>query len=426
MKQTLRPPKPAPVEQISLPEAEHLVLPNGTTLHLLPAEGYDVVRVSFVFRAGTVHQRRPFAASATANLLAEGNARIKGSEIAERLDFLGSYYDVSIDRDCVYLNFASLSRFFPQTLATAAEILLRPGFPEDELRTYCAKRRHELTVERTKVETEAREAFARGLFGPDHPYGVSYPAECYDSLGREDLTEHYRRLYTADNGFVVCSGRIGTTERTALADLAAQLPRGERAEASFPSAHPTRETRIAHPGAVQSSIRVGRLLFPRQHPDFVGMQVVAALLGGYFGSRLMRTLREERGYTYGISAAMLNFERAGYFALATQVGREVTEDALRLIYDEIERLRTEPVPEEELALVRHILSGEMLRILDGPFGIADATIENILCGTDNAIVAENLRRIRRTTPDEVQRLAVRYLQPEELVTVVVGDFASRD
>ncbi len=420
-----RQPEPEPVEEITLPEAERMLLPNGSTLYLLPADEYGVVRVSFVFRAGTVHQKSPFAASATANLLAEGNGRITGDEIAERLDFYGSYYDVSIDRDFVYLNFASLARFFPQTLETAAEILLRPAFPEKELRTYCTKRRQELIVERAKVETEAREAFARSLFGAEHPYGLSYPAEAYDSLTREALAEHYRRLYTAGNGFAVCSGRIGTDERRALADLASGLPRGERAEASFPPAASCPETRIGHKGAVQSSIRIGRLLFPRQHPDFVGMQVVAALLGGYFGSRLMRTLREERGYTYGVTAAMLNMEQAGYFALATQVGREVTEEALRLIYEEIERLRDEPVTEEELSLVQHILAGEMLRILDGPFGIADATIENILCGTDNGIIAENLRRIRATTPGEVQRLAERYLRREELVTVVAGDFGAR-
>mgnify|MGYP001053578769 CR=1 FL=1 len=137
-------------------------------------------------------------------------------------------------------------------------------------------------------------------------------------------------------------------------------------------------------------------------------------------STLMRNLREEHGYTYGVVAAMVNFERAGYFAVATQVGTDVARDALREIRAEIERLRTEPMPGEELELVKNMMTGEMMRILDGPFGIADVTIENILCGTDNGIIAENIRRIRNTTPDDVRRLAHKYLSGEELVTVVAG------
>ncbi len=412
-------------DHIDLTPAERVALPNGTALYLLPANEFEVLRVTFVFRAGTVHQRVPFAASATANLLTEGSDRFTAREIAEQLDYYGSYYDVSTDRDFVYLSFASLTRYFRETLTTAAEILLRPAFPEPELRTYCAKRRQELAIERTKVETEAREAFGRCLFGAEHPYGVSSPTEAYDSLTRGDVGAHYRRLYTAENCFVVCSGHIGAAERDAVAELAGRLPRGTRAEVRFPAPQTTHEARIAHAGAVQSSIRIGRLLFPRQHPDFLGMQVVAALLGGYFGSRLMRSLREERGYTYGVSAAMVNFEHEGYFALATQVGTEVTQQALELIYAEIERVRTEPAEAAELALVQNILAGEMMRILDGPFGIADATIENILCGADNTVIAENLRRIRAITPAEVQRLAALYLRREDLVTVVAGDLSGR-
>ena len=150
------------------------------------------------------------------------------------------------------------------------------------------------------------------------------------------------------------------------------------------------------------------------------MQVVAMLLGGYFGSRLMQNLREANGFTYGVVAAMVNLEREGYLAVATQVARDATEQALAEIYREIERLRTEPVAEEELSLVRNMMTGEMMRILDGPFGIADVTIENILCGRRNDVVSENLQRIRAITPAEVQRLAVKYLPREALVTVVAG------
>lgn len=416
----MRPPRITPSE-VDVQLAEKHTLPNGVALYTLASEDFEVLRFSFVFRAGSAVQTAPFSASAAANLLAEGSTEHSAQQIAEQLDYYGSWYDVNIDRDYAYISFATLSKFFDHTLAVAEEILLRPAFPEEELRTYAAKRRQRLAIDRTKVDVEAREAFVRALFGPRHPYGISSSEELYDSLTRRDVVEFYRRFYTAERCFVVCSGRIGDHELQALGDLAGRLPRGGVVEdPRFPAPETVHEVFVDHPAAVQSSLRLGRLLFPRQHPDFVGMQVVATALGGYFGSRLMQNLRERNGYTYGVVAAMVNFERAGYFAVATQVGTDVTRQALGEIYREIELLRTEAMPEEELALVKNMMTGEMMRILDGPFGIADVTIENILCGTDNTVIGENIRRIRSMTPDDVLQLSRKYLAREDLVTVVAG------
>ena len=416
----MTPPRITPSE-IDVQQAEKRILRNGVALYTLPSSDFEVLRISFVFRAGPAVQTAPFSASAAANLLAEGSDRRSAQQIAEQLDYYGSWYDVNIDRDYAYINFATLSKFFDRTLDVAAEILLRPAFPETELRTYAAKRKQRLAIDRTKVDVQAREAFARALFGPRHPYGISSDESLYDSLTREDVASFYRRFYTAENCFVVCSGRIGAHELQAVGTLAEQLPHGSsEAVTAFPDPETVHEAFVPHPGAVQSALRLGRLLFPRQHPDFVGMQVVATALGGYFGSRLMQNLRERNGFTYGVVAAMVNFERAGYFAVATQVGTDVTQAALQEIYREIERLRTEPMPAEELELVKNMMSGEMMRVLDGPFGIADVTIENILCGFDNSVIGENLRRIRQMTPADVQRLARKYLAREDLVTVTAG------
>lgn len=414
-------PQQPQIPTIELADAEVVTLRNGLKLYILASEDFEILRLSVLFRAGSASQEVPFSASATANLLAEGSLRMSAREISERLDYHGSYFDVNIDRDYTYISFAMLSKFVRPTLDVAAEILLHPTFPEEEVRTYCAKRKQRLAIDRTKVDVRAREAFAEAMFGGNHPYGVRFDEGAYDQLDRETLSNFYTRHYTADNAFAVCSGRVGTEEREAITALLEQLPSaGDKHRPHFPSPQQQHEVRVPHEGAVQSAIRVGRLLFPREHPDFLGMQVVAAALGGYFGSRLMQNLREQHGYTYGVIAAMVNFEHEGYLAIATQVGSEVTEEALNEIYHEIERLRQEPMPEEELQLVKNIMTGEMMRILDGPFGVADVTIENILCGRTNRAITEQVERIRAITPDEVQRFARQYLAREELVTVVVG------
>ena len=355
--------------EVDVPRAQRHTLPNGASLYAIPSDDFEVLRFTFVFRAGSSMQHAPFAASATANMLSEGSRDMTARQIAEQLDFYGSYFEVNVDRDYVYISFSSLSKFFAPTLEVAEQILLQPLFPEDELRAYCEKRKQALTIERRKVDTVVREIFAEALFGDKHPYGISYPEKNYDTLTRADLESLYRRLYTAENCLVVCSGRIGEEELQGIGALAEKLPRADRsATAEFPAPRSEAYRFVERPDAVQSSLRVGRLLFTRTHPDFVGMQVVATVLGGYFGSRLRR----------------------------------------------------EPMPEEELSLVKNIMTGEVMRILDGPFGIADVTIENLLCGTNNGVIEENIRRIQAITPAEVQRLAVKYLRREDLITAVVG------
>lgn len=409
--------------QIAVPAARLHTASNGAKIYAINCPEYEVVRISFVFHAGTTTQRHPFTASATANMMAEGTELFTSQQIAESLDYHGSYFDINIDRDYAYITFCCLSKFFAQTAEVIEQVILHPTFPESEVVTYRTKRKQQLSIERRKVETLARENFAHAMFGASHPYGISYNEAEYDTLSSEILREHYNRCYTAERCMVVCSGSISNDVLSRATHIAEQLRTSTLAETlSMPPFETTHSVRLQHPGAVQSSIRMGRLLFPRTHEDFIPMQVLSTVLGGYFGSRLMQNLREHNGFTYGVFSAMVNFQQAGYLAIATQVGAEVTEQALQEINNEIELLRTQPVAEEELQLVKNIMAGEMMRILDGPFGIADVTTENILCGFDNSHIQHNLERIRQTTPEEILSLAQRYLAPEDLVTVVVGDF----
>lgn len=408
-------------EDIEIPAAAEAALPNGARMFVLPDAGRDVVRFSFVFHAGTSWQHAPFSASATANTISEGSEKMSARKIAEALDFYGSYFDVNIDRDYSVITFVCLARFFEQTANLAREIILEPVFPEKEVRIYCEKSRRNLEINRRKVDFIARERFVQALFGEKHPYGISHSADMYARLTSEDLRSFYAARYTGRSCFVVMSGDTTPERQRAIADIAAELPAVEtNGERRFPEPKSEKYLFVPHEGAVQSAVRIGRLLFGRTHPDFIPMQVVAAALGGYFGSRLVHNLREQHGYTYGAYAAMANFDCAGYLAIATEVGYGHTQDTIKQIFAEMERLRTEPVPEAELQLVKNIMAGEVMRILDGPFGIADVTIENVQNGKDNHYLSEFTHRIKSFTPEELLATAVKYLDPAEFTTVVVG------
>lgn len=423
MQNKIIPPPVSIPERIDMPPTDVHKLPGGIPLYALRVEGSGVARVSFVFEAGTARQTAGFSASATANLLSEGTAGYTAEQLAERLDFYGLFYDVGIDRDSSVVTFCTLTKFFDVMMELAAEVLLRPAFEQHEVDTYRAKRKQQLLVERSKVSFRSRELFAQSLFGAEHPYGSATPAESYDTLTRDDIVGFYKNFYGADNCFVVCSGDLLDGHIEKISRLAGSIPvRGVSIEAMprFPEPVSVGYAFAQQPGAVQSAIRMGRVLFNRTHPDFVAMQVLTTILGGYFGSRLIKNLREERGYTYGIFAAMVTLQQSGYMAVATEVAAEATSDAIVQIKAEMERLRTEEVDEGELSLVKNIVAGEVMRILDGPFGIADVTIENIQNGTDNSYLDRFLDEVRSMTPRRIMDVAQKYLDPDAFTVAVVG------
>lgn len=407
---------------LELPPCELLTTTNGVKLYAMDAGQSAVVRLSIVFHCGSRHQTHPFTASATLNMLSEGTRNLSSSQIAEQLDFYGIFYDTSIDRDFSIVTVNCLSKFLPETLALLEECLLHPTFPASELEIYKTKRREQLRIEREKPSYLAREQFSRSLFGASHPYGYTASDEEYQSLTNAHLTDFYSRYFVAENCFAVASGKLPVAVVSQIATLLTKIPHSTTAlpmvEIPVPISEPT--AHIHRDDALQTSIRIGKLLFTKGHPDFNGMQVVATILGGYFGSRLVANLREERGYTYGIYAAMVALEKTGYIAIATDVTAESTEDSLIQIFAEIKRLQTELVPANELEIVKNMIAGEMMRILDGPFGVADVVIENIQSQMDPAYLNTFLQEVRNITPERIQALAVQYLNTESFTTVTVG------
>lgn len=397
------------------------VTTNGMKLYSVRTDGQEVVRVSLVFRAGTRFQKSPFVASATLNMLSEGTQRWSAQEISEKIDFYGAFLDVSIDRDYAVVTMCCLSKFLPDMLELLEEVVVRPAFSESELEIYKNKRKQQLSIEREKVSFRARERFAEALFGKGHPYGAFYAQEEYDGLTSAALSEFFTSFYNADNCFAVTSGRTTDADLSAIRAFLERLPAGTLSEyEGLPPVNPIPEVYEEREGALQSAVRVGKLMFPRNHPDFIGMQVLLMVLGGYFGSRLVSNLREDKGYTYGVFSTMVNLESSGYMAIATEVGAEFTQDAVREIFFEIRRLREEAVSAEELEMVKNMITGEFMRILDGPFGIADVTIENIQNGSGNDYINRYLQEVKEITPERLKSLAERYLGEEGFVTVVVG------
>lgn len=392
--------------------------PSGAVVHYVESTELDVVRISVVFRAGVRYQSHPFTASATVNMLAEGTTLYTSEQLSETLDYYGIYYNTSVDRDYSIVTVCCLSKFLAETLSFLEEILTSPTFPENELEIYASKRKQSLAIQRTKVDVMAAEAFWKAIYGEKHPYGYSSEASEYDTLTSEHLKDFFNKYYTLDNSFTVISGKLKDDVVEKVLRVVDKLPRGERATGTIPSAVSVTEMRVDKKDAVQSAIRIGRALFPSNHPDYVTMQVIATILGGYFSSRLVQNLREDKGYTYGAFAQVNCLEESGYFVITTQVASEYTQASIDEIFKEIDIIKNELVSEEELNMVKSVMIGEMMRILDGPFGICDVTIENLQNNTDNRHISDIVNKINNTTPEMIIEAANKYLN--DLSLVVVG------
>ncbi len=405
---------------VEVPPFVEIRTAGGGRICYVDASDLDLLRISVVFRAGVRYQSHPFTASATVNMLAEGTSSHTSAELAEMLDYYGMYYNVSVDRDYSVVTVCCLNRFLDKALSLLSEILTEPLFPDDELAVYSSKRKQSLIVDRTKVDVVASELFWSSVYGADHPYGRSSSADGYDTLTSDMLRRFFREHYNIDNCFTVVSGKIepGFIER--ISEVVDALPHGERAFNVLPVPRSVPAAAVDKPEALQTAVRMGRVLFRSDHPDYVTMQVVSTVLGGYFSSRLVQNLREDKGYTYGAWSQVGCSEDSGYLAVATQVATEHAQDAVREIFREMERLRTEPVPAEELDMVKSVMIGEMMRILDGPFGICDVSIENIQNGADNGRISEIVDKINATTFDDVMRAAGLYLRKDDITTVMVG------
>ncbi len=419
------PPKRMANGKISINKAEEVILGNGIRLLLINAGTQDVSRIEFHFPAGSRYQSRSLVARTTFSMLTEGTKNLTSQQISEKFDFFGSHVEQSNDRDFGKIHLFSLNKYLHESLELLEKIIKEPIFPERELTTYCSKGKQSLIVDQEKVATLARQDFFKGLYSIDHPYGTYAVPNHYDELSRNDLADFHSNFISSSTCTLVMAGRISEKQVSEVAryfgnkrwgSSNVQLPK-------FPEI-PTVEKKkyfTCKADAVQSAIRIGRRLFNRKHPDYPGVTVLNAILGGYFGSRLMKNIREDKGYTYGISSAILPFKEECILAIGTEVGSEYTIPTLIEIYSEINRLRVEPVSPDELDLVKNYLLGEILRTFDGAFAIADS-ITGLLeyNDLDYNFFDRSIEIIKTITPEQLQLLANSYFREEELVECVAG------
>lgn len=417
-----QPPVIKDIQTLHLPKPEIFHLDNGTPVYVTNMGTQEVIRMELVFFAGRTYEDKQLVARATSSLLREGTKHYTAARIAEAIDFYGATLSLPFNLDTSSMVLYSLNKHFADTLPILQDMLRAPLFAAEDLEAYIKRNQRRLAVDLAKNDTLAYRLITEQIFGSAHPYGYNSTDEAYLALTPADLRKHHRRLYNASNCMVFISGRVtDEVKRLLNKALSDALSPGEKPEPRIPVPDGQPQSAFERrPDTLQSAVRLGRRGLNRHHEDFYGLYVLNTLLGGYFGSRLMTNIREEKGYTYNIYSMLETMRYDGSLLIGTEVSPEYVEPTLREIEREMKLLQETMVDEEELTMVRNFLLGNFLTMLDGPFNVSEVIRTLVLDELPLSTFDEWVSTVQNIDAAALQGLAQKYLNKADLWQVIVG------
>ena len=420
--------QPPPIQnaaemQLHLPPYQQFTLRNGVPVYTIEAGSQEVVQVEILFFAGLWYEDFPLQA-ATTNFLLKNGTRTKTSfQLNEQVEYYGAYLNRGCFNDVANITLHCLKKHLTELLPVLSEILTESVFPEDELSIYRNNQLQRLNINLQKCDFVANRLMDVYLYGEQHPYGRYSTAEGYEAITREQLLSFYDKYYVHGSCMILVAGKLPADLQQQLESCLGDLPLkgqkpGEKTNTILPAQQ--RIYRINNDAeGIQGAIRMARPSPNRKHPDFVGMQVLNHILGGFFSSRLMSNIREDKGYTYGIHSYIHSHLHEGSWHISTEAGREVCEAAIVEVYKEMDLLCKEEVGKEELDNVRNYMIGGLMGDLDGPFQIMSRWKTYLLNELPDQYFDESVATIRTMTPQRLQDLANKYLQREAFYELVV-------
>jgi len=411
-----------------LPECKRFSLDNGVPVLAVDAGVEEVLQIEWVFEAGNAFENANMVAGATNHLLKNGTTTRSAFEINEQIDYYGAYLNRSCYNETAMVSLHTLSKHLPKLLPVVTDIFTHSNFPQEELNIFVQNSRQRLSVNLRKSDFVANREMDVILYGKDHPYGKYSSFESLDALDRDHITDFYNQYYKMGKLAIFVAGKLPADIAEQLNTAFGHLPlQGLRPAKVLvePGSKPVPESRVIRmendPAGVQGSIRMAMPYANRHHPDFQKLQMLNNVFGGYFGSRLMSNIREDKGYTYGIQSYIQSHIGQSALVISTEAGRNVCEAAIKEVYYEMKQLREELIDEEELLLVRNYMIGSILGTLDGPFQIIGRWKSYYLNGISDGQAYFNhaVENIKKVSAGELLELANKYLHEDHFYEMVV-------
>lgn len=418
------PPPVSDFKDIRLDVPEPITLSNGIKMWVAGNGEDEVNKLCVYLTGGSFQESLAMQATTCSMAVFNGNKNMTNSQIAEAIDYYGAWRAVQTYDNCTAFSLSSLNENFKHTLPILFDSLRFPLFPTSELELAKRQLAVNCSTARERVKYIASKAMLKLYYGEKHPLATDPTAADIMSLTRDDIVQFHRDNYSAQNCNIVFAGRISDRELSLVDDVVSLwAPNGDKSPSLEPAPTPSDEMLkiVNKDGAVQSAISMTIKAIPRRHPDYFKLRILTTVLGGYFGSRLMTNIREDKGYTYGISASLSGRSFDGYIGISTECDTRHTWNVISETKREIERLSNEPIPESELENVKRHMLSDLVKTLDSPFNIA-SYIGNMFCyGTYPTYLNEQVQAIMSATSTELLKTAQQYLDVGKLRIVIACD-----
>ena len=419
------PPAVSLLDDFHIEKPELRVMKNGMPLNVIQAGDEDVVRFDIIIRGGQLSQTQPLQASLTNRLLREGSRRYTSSEIAERLDYYGAWLDLASSVNYGYVTLYSLNKYFDQTMDVLASIIKEPTFEEDKLEIAVDVSRQNFLVNEERVDILAHKRMIQSLFGAEHSLGRFAVKSDFDRINRDVIQQLYDRTYNSSNATTYVSGKVTPEivrciERHFGDERWGKTSQPIRLDISKPMVEEGKRFVVEKENVMQSAIKMGCFTLPNRHEDYLKLKVLVTLFGGYFGSRLMSNIREEKGYTYGISSGVISYPEFSVLAIGTEADNSYIAPIIKEVYNEIDRLQNENVTMQELEMVRNYMLGDICRSYEGAFSLSDAWIFIKSTGHSDDYFEQTIQTVRNITVEDMRSMAQKHLSKEALKEVIAG------
>lgn len=408
---------------IQLKPYQKFALDNGVEVYAYEGGAQEVLLVDMVFDAGNTYEQKNWVAAATNFLLKNGTSTKSSFEITDAFEFYGAHLNRTCTNETATVTLHCLTKHFEEVIPLMGEIISEATFPEKEIAILKQNQIQRLLLNLKKGDFIANRLIDEYLFGFQHPYGKYSVEEDYKNINREDLVQFYEQYYKQGKCVIFIAGKLPTNIQSLLNKYVGQLSlnKKEIKEQVHPivSASQKKYSIINDAASVQGSIRLARPFPTRHHPDFPAAQVLNNIFGGFFGSRLMSNIREDKGYTYGIHSYLQNYKHAGVWMVSTDAGKDVCKATIEEVYKEMKRLRETLVEPDELKLVKNYMLGALLGDLDGPFQIISRWKSYLLNDLNEEYFYRTIKVVREVKPEEILALANTYFKEEDFYELVV-------
>lgn len=400
------------------------ILPNGVEVVIINDPSQEVFKMDIMFKAGAVYQPQRLIATTAINMLGEGTSKYTSEQISELFDYYGAYIGENVSMINSELCVIGLCKYAEPVIELTAELIIDSIFPEKELGIFLKNRKQQHLIQAEKTSYLARKEYMLRMYGDGHPYANQIAPEDYDKLDREQLIEFYKDRYAAENCKIYIAGNVTPQILAIIRDNFSKLPNVYNYNEKYiPKAKPSPigKYHVTKEKAAQNSIRIGKSGVKITDPDYPEFMLLNTIYGGYFSSRLMANIREEKGYTYGIQSCNLPLSGAANWFIATDVNKDMCSATIDECFKEMRNLAEKPIGTEEFNRARQYLHGELLRELDGAFSQSDMLRHKRSFGMDLGLYNQMIKRISTCNPDRIQELAARYLRPEECYIITCGE-----